>query len=744
MPDHQPAPRSSSRVGAGSTPHSVFDEGAAAREQAPGGIAHEVGELHRLLVESVQDYAIFALDTDGYILSWNAGAERFKGYTADEIVGKHFSIFYPKEKIESGWPEHELKEAARVGRFEDEGWRIRKDGSRFWGNVVITALRDSSGRLLGFAKVTRDLTERRAAEDALRLSEERFRLLVTSVKDYAIFMLDPDGFVATWNEGAEHAKGYRAEEIIGKHFSIFYPPEKVAERFPDYELSEAVRVGRFEDEGWRIRKDGSRFWANVVITALRDGEGKLVGFGKVTRDLTERRAAEERVLENARRVAAEEAARQAADAARKRTEQLQLLTSALASVQTIPETVRIVFSDGFPAMGVDAGALAVTDSTGRNLEILAHTGYGAFPDDMRSVPLDADLPMTVTINSAGPVVCRSRADRDRRFPAVARVLAAFEVTVVLPLMSRGHPIGALAMHRRTEERPDEPLTSDTLAFMQSFAQQCGQAIERARLYEAERQARRAAEEARSRAEEARTRAEQANRAKSEFLAAMSHELRTPLNAIGGYAQLMELGIGGQVSDEQRDQLARIRRSQQHLLGIINDILNFSRIDAGQITYHLGPVPLQEVVDAVRHMVEPQAIAKGLVLEAPRCSPELHAWADRAKVEQIVLNLLSNAVKFTASGGHVSIACSRGADRQVELTVRDTGSGIAADQLERIFEPFVQVGRSLTAAQEGTGLGLAISRDLARAMHGDIRVQSAVDVGSTFTLTLPRDEGNAKG
>ncbi|NUO63670.1 MAG: PAS domain S-box protein [Gemmatimonadaceae bacterium] len=744
MSDRRPTPRSSPRLRADPASQTPFDQGAAERERAPGGIAHEVGELHRLLVESVQDYAIFALDPDGYILSWNAGAERFKGYAAEEIVGKHFSIFYPKAKVESGWPEHELKEAARVGRFEDEGWRIRKDGSRFWANVVITALRDSSGQLLGFAKVTRDLTERRAAEEALRLSEERFRLLVTSVKDYAIFMLDPGGHVATWNEGAERAKGYKAEEIIGKHFSIFYPPEKVAVRFPDFELAEAARVGHFEDEGWRIRKDGSRFWANVVITALRDGDGKLVGFGKVTRDLTERRAAETRAIANARHAAAEEAARHAADVARARTEQLQLLTSALASVHTIPEIVRIVFKEAFPLMGVDAGSLGVIDDAGTNVRLLAETGFDTPPERFRTMPLAADLPMTTTITSAGPVVCRSRSERDRRFPTTAEVLASFEVSVVLPLMSRGRPMGALAMHRRAGERPDEPLTDETLAFMQSFAQQCGQALERARLYESERQARRVAEDARARAEEARTRAEEANRAKSEFLAAMSHELRTPLNAIGGYAQLMELGIGGVVSDEQRDQLSRIRRSQQHLLGIINDILNFSRIDAGQLTYNPGSVPLREVVDSVRHMVEPQAIAKGLVLEAPECPSELHAWADRAKLEQIVLNLLSNAVKFTAPGGRVSIACDAAEDGQVRLTVRDTGSGIPEDQLERIFEPFVQVGRSLTVSQEGTGLGLAISRDLARAMNGDIRVQSTVDVGSTFTLTLPRDEESAKG
>ena len=251
--------------------------------------AVEGEERFRLLVESVKDYAIFMLDPAGHVLTWNLGAERIKGYKAHEIIGKHFSIFYPPEDVAAGKTEGELEIATRTGRFEEEGWRLRKDGSRIWANVTITAMRGRDGTLSGFAKVTRDLTDRRRAEEETR----RFRLLVESVRDYAIFILDPGGHVLTWNPGAERIKGYRAHEIIGKHFSIFYPPEDVAAGKTERELEIATRDGRFEEEGWRLRKDGSHMWANVTITAMRSQDGELIGFAKVTRDLTERRDAEQ-------------------------------------------------------------------------------------------------------------------------------------------------------------------------------------------------------------------------------------------------------------------------------------------------------------------------------------------------------------------------------------------------------------------------------------------------------------------
>ena len=371
--------------------------------------------------------------------------------------------------------------------------------------------------------------------DTVKHGGRIYQLMVESVRDYAIFMLDPNGYIASWNRGAQRIKGYSADEIIGLHFSVFYPAEDIAARKPEWELEKAAHDGRFEDEGFRIRKDGTRFWANVVITAVRDDDDSLVGFAKVTRDLTERRAAEQRAVADARR----------------------------------------------------------------------------------------------------------------------------------------------------------------LAF-----------------------------------------AESANVAKGEFLAAMSHELRTPLNAIGGYTDLLTLGLGGPVTPQQLDYLERIRRSQLHLMGIIADLLNFSRIEAGQISYDIAPILLSQTFDSVTTLVEPQAMARSVSLKRETCEPDLTVMGDRSKVDQILLNLLSNAIKFTDRGGTITLSTSFTHDT-ASILVADTGRGIPVDKLDVIFEPFVQLGRSLSSAHEGTGLGLSISRDLARAMKGDLTVSSKMGVGSTFTLMLPR-------
>lgn len=250
--------------------------------------SHRKEDQFRLFVEAVPDHAIFMLDAEGRVSAWNAGAARITGFTESEVLGEDFSCFYPAEERQVGRPQGLLDTAIKAGHAEDEGWRVRKDGSTFWANVALASVQDETGKLVGFGIVTRDLSERRRAEIALRQSEDRFRLMAEAVQDYAIFMLDPQGNVSTWNKGAERIKGYKASEIIGRHFSCFYPEVDVRAEKPRRELEIAIENGRLEDEGWRCRKDGSMFWANVIITPVRDESNTLIGFTKVTRDVTDR------------------------------------------------------------------------------------------------------------------------------------------------------------------------------------------------------------------------------------------------------------------------------------------------------------------------------------------------------------------------------------------------------------------------------------------------------------------------
>ncbi|HTJ89066.1 MAG TPA: PAS domain S-box protein [Acidocella sp.] len=244
---------------------------------------------YRLLVDSVTDYAIFMLDPDGLVTTWNPGAQRFHGYRASEIIGKHFSLFYTPEDQAAGMPARVLQIVAADGRFETEGWRVRKDNTRFWAHVIIDRIKTADGNIAGYAKVTRDLTEKKRAEEALRCEEQQFRILVQGVSDYSIYMLSPDGRVVNWNLGAQRIYGYRPEEIIGRSFSNFYTDEDLRAGLPARALETAVREGRFEREGWRIRKDGRRFLANVMIDPIRDKSGEIIGFAKITRDVTEQK-----------------------------------------------------------------------------------------------------------------------------------------------------------------------------------------------------------------------------------------------------------------------------------------------------------------------------------------------------------------------------------------------------------------------------------------------------------------------
>lgn len=254
-------------------------------------------ERNQLLVNAISDYAIYMLDVSGNVASWNPGAERFKGYSAGEVLGRHFQMFFTDQDRAADAPGRALRVAARDGRYETEGWRVRKDGSRFWAHAVVDAIRTPEGDLLGYAKVVRDITEKKAAETDLRASEERFRLLVQGVKDCAIYMLDKEGYVTNWNPGARQIKGYSSSEIVGEHFSRFYTETDRTAGEPARALRTALTEGKYEREAWRVRKDGSLFWAHVLIDPIYDDEGEHIGFAKVTRDMTERKKAEEKVEE---------------------------------------------------------------------------------------------------------------------------------------------------------------------------------------------------------------------------------------------------------------------------------------------------------------------------------------------------------------------------------------------------------------------------------------------------------------
>jgi PAS domain S-box-containing protein len=423
--------------------------------------------------------------------------------------------------------------------------------------------------------------------------------------------------------------------------------------------------------------------------------------------------------------------------ARGRAESLQHVTAVLARARTLTDVGRVFSQELTTIVGADTAWIGLVSDDGTTIEALSWSGYpeGAL-EQWRRVPIDAGIAISEAVRTSRPQWWSNREAIVAAFPTRAPLIRAIEQegAAVLPILTEGEQgtteptagraIGGIVVGFRGPQR----FEAGQRTFFIALAQQCALAIERARAYEAE-------QAARLEAESARRAAEAASRAKSEFLAVMSHELRTPLNAIGGYAELMEMGLRGPVSPEQSSDLERIQRAQRHLLGLINGVLNYARVDAGVVHYDLTDVAVEEVLAACEALIAPQTRAKGLGLLHESCGPATTARADREKVQQIVLNLLSNAVKFTDPGGRIVFGCA-GHDKGVVIRVSDTGRGIAADNLERVFQPFVQVDSTLTRTHEGTGLGLAISRDLARGMGGDLTVESSVGVGSTFTLMLP--------
>ncbi|HZT82323.1 MAG TPA: PAS domain S-box protein, partial [Gemmataceae bacterium] len=648
----------------------------------------------------------------------------------------------------------------------------------------------------GFLKITRDQTDRKQAEEKLRLSEQRFRLMVESVKDYAIFMLDPQGRVATWNPGAERIKGYKADEIIGQHFSRFYPPEAVARGWPDEELRRATADGRIEDEGWRVKKDGSRFWANVVITAVRDESGALRGFTKVTRDLTERKQAEE----NARRLVQEEAARKAAEeyaqVIERQREQLRVTLASIGDAvvvtdaggavtflnpvaerltgwaldQATGQPVERVFpiineQTRQPADGPAARALR----EGVVVGIANHTAL--VTRDGREVPIeDSAAPIRADGGAVGGVVLvfrdvtEARRAREARLQLAAIVESSDDAIIgmgldgVVSSWNRGaerlygyaademvgQPVARLVPLDHPDEVPGILGRVGRGEFIEHFetvrVRKDGRRIDvsltvspvRAadgRIVGASKIARDITERKRV---EAALREE--DRRKTEFLALLAHELRNPLAPIRNGLQVLRLAGNDRQAVEQTR--AVMERQLHHLVRLVDDLLDVSRISRGKLRLRKERITLAAVVGHALEVCEQTVKQGGHELTVTLPEEPVYADADKTRLAQALCNLLSNAAKYSDHGSRIWLTVEREANEAV-IRVKDTGVGIPPAMLPQVFDLFTQVDRSLEKSQGGLGVGLAIVKRLVELHGGRVTAHSeGYGMGSEFVIRLP--------
>jgi PAS domain S-box-containing protein len=519
----------------------------------------------------------------------------------------------------------------------------------------------------GFVRLFQE--KQRAIQEA-----ELFRLMIQGTADYAIFVLDPQGHVASWNAGAQRIKQYRAEEIIGQHFSQFYTQEAVQRGWPDYELKVAKAEGRFEDEGWRVRQDGSQFWANVVITALRDKAGTLRGFAKITRDMTERKRAEE----SARQLLEETTARRVAE------ESAQL-------IQEQRERLRVTLA----SIG---DAVISTDAEGRIdfLNAVALKLIGCTEEEALHKPV-TDVFHIINEHTRQPVENPAlRALQD------GRIMGLANHTILISKDGTEHPIDDSAAPIRDA---DENVVGSVLVFRDI-----------------------------SRLKQAHAALQEADRRKDEFLAILAHELRNPLAPIRNSLQILKMQqIDAETAQQSREVM---ERQVHHLVRLVDDLFDVSRVMRGKIELRKEPVELSSIVARAVETAQSLIEAQGQRLDVAMPSESMLLDADPVRLAQVMSNLLTNAAKYTQAGGHIWLTAFRDGHHAV-VQVQDNGIGIATDMLPHIFELFVQADHSSTKAPGGLGIGLTIVKNLVEMHGGSVAAHSAgLGKGSQFEMRLP--------
>ena len=554
----------------------------------------------------------------------------------------------------------------------------------------------------------RDVSDRQPIAPP-HVEAEQFRLLVSSVRDYAIFLLDRDGHVISWNAGAERIKGYAADEIVGKHFSVFYPSTEARRGKPEYALRIAADEGRYEEESWRVRKDGSQFWASVVITALRDANRRLVGFAKVTRDLTERRRAEDQQLALLK---GERDARVELEATLSRLRSVLSITEAALASLDLDTLLRSLLEKIEEALVVDTAVVLLVDETGDTLVARAALGLEEEVERGVRIPIGSGFAGRVAAERA-PVVLD-----DVPHSAVLNPILrekGIRSLAGVPLVARGELLGVLHVGTlgATKFAPAD------VQFLELIAARIATAIEHARLYEQARLAQTDAAEAK-----------EALRIRDEFLSVAAHELKTPMTAARIAAQLLQktLQTTASLTPMQERAIATLQTQIARQGRLVQHLLDAVRLGAKKLELEIAPVDVASLMRSVTALFGAMSESHKFTMLGP---DELVADVDALRLEQVMTNLVDNAVKYSPQGGNIEVTLVATQSTFV-LSVRDHGIGVSPDELTRLFDRFYQAQHN----RSGLGLGLYITRQIVEAHGGTIYAELPGDGGTRFVMSMP--------